>query len=491
MPNIYHFKFIGARAYQEKANRKIDSNLPLAVSFQNSILDCDGKAFKDGVRPGDTIRQAKLASPLCRVVSVSDATSNELKNILDVIATITPFVEPDEEGCGVFAEIPNDKSLPEILALLNGMFYMAVATKSQSKFLAKSSSLWMAQTLFQKRKTVSAKKPWGYVKAGANYILIDIKQGKESIYSASMPLSLLWPLPPDVISHLYALGFRTFKDLQQITANQLVPQIGDWAYLAVDWVNGRDRFPVKPLYPKPRIEKATNVENSMDDLTPQILEPALREASEELIQNGTGFKHLTITLSGDFTPVVREKKLVRPVCRFQSLQVIVSKLFEEMLLELEHEALCRASTVLLTFKDIDRVPVKQVSLIQTFDEHKEIQFKGSCDGQCVKHLTGQCNDKRTEYRTGQCSGYHSAARKNHRKNQDKNQTGNRDITGVPVSLELALTGIEQKYGDSALIWGINDKHKHSKAFKPEILRREKMLAFWDPVRFDKTQVPAS
>lgn len=472
MSNIAYFKFIGARAHLEKVNRKIDSHLPVAVSFQNSILDCDEKAFKDGVRPGDTIRQAKLASPLCRVVPVYDATSNELKNILDVLAAITPFVEPDDHGCGVFAEIPNDKPLPEIITLLKGMFHMAVVTKSRSKFLAKSSCAWMAQRLFEKCKIVPSKKPWGYVQTGEDYVLVDVKQGKESIYSAGMPLSLMWPLPPDVISHLYALGFKTLKDLQQIEANQLAPQIGDWAYLVSDWVNGRDRFPVKPLYPKPYIEKAINVEGIMANLTPQILEPSLKEVSEELIQNGTGFKHLAITLSGNFPPVVREKKLVRPLGRFESLQVVVLKLFEDMLLQLGHEVLCQASTVLLTFKDIDRVPVKQVSLIQTFDEPKAVRWKG------------QCNEQR--------NGHYSMQPEN-RQNQGEGQSNNRTNTktGVPVSLELALTGIEEKYGDSALVWGVKDKHKQSSAFKPEILRREKMLAFWDPVRFDKTQVPAS
>src|SRR5690606_18932688 len=140
-------------------------------------------------------------------------------------------------------------------------------------------------------------------------------------------------------------------------------------------------------------------------------------------------KHLTITLSGAFKPVVREKKSVRPVCMFEPLKTIVSQLFEEMVSELSHEVLCRVSSVLLTFEDIDRVPVTQMSLGEP----------------------------------------------------------NRGALGVPASLELALTGIEQKYGNSALKWG----HKHSKVFKPEILRRERMLAFWDPVRFTKTQVPAS
>ncbi len=468
---ISYFKFIGARAHQEKVNRKIDSHLPVAVSFQNSILDCDGKAFKNGVRPDDTIRQAKLASPLCRIVPVYNATSNELKNILDVLATITPFVEPDDQGCGIFAEVSNGKPLPEIITLLKGMFQMAVVTKSRSKFLAKSSSDWMAQRLFEKRKIVPSKKPWGYVQTGEDYVFINVKQGKESIYSAGMPLSFLWPLPPDAISHLYALGFKTLKDLQHIEANKLAPQIGDWAYLVTDWVNGRDRLPVKPLYPKPYIEKAINIEGIMN-LTPQILEPALKEVSEELIQNGTGFKDLSITLSGNFVPVAREKKLARPACRFESLQVIALKLFEEMLFQLGYKVLCQASTILLTFKDIDRVPVKQVSLIQTFDEPKEIRWKG------------QCNAER--------SGRYIMQRKN-RENQGEGQSNNRSNsnTGVPVSLELVLTGIEEKYGDSALVWGVKDKHKQSGAFKPEILRREKMLAFWDPVRFGKTQAPAS
>jgi len=429
MSCVYYFKFIGARAYQEKVNRKLDPNMPLAVCFQNSILDCDEHSFKDGVRPGDTVRQAKLASPLCRIIQVSDPTSNGLKHILDAFAALTPFIEPDKEGCGVFVEVPKDKLPAEILALMDGMFHIAIVTKARSKFLAKASSIWMAQKLFQSRKPAPGKKPWGHVESGANYISIDIKPGKEAVYCAGMPIALLWPLTPDMISHLYTLGFSTFKDLQQTPANRLAWQIGDWAYPVLDWVNGRERSQVKPLYPKPSIEKTITVENPMDALTPQILEPALREVSEQLIQSGTGFKHLTITLSGAFKPVVREKKSVRPVCMFEPLKTIVSQLFEEMVSELSHEVLCRVSSVLLTFEDIDRVPVTQMSLGEP----------------------------------------------------------NRGALGVPASLELALTGIEQKYGDSALIWG----HKHSKVFKPEILRRERMLAFWDPVRFTKTQVPAS
>ena len=87
-------------------------------------------------------------------------------------------MEPDDHGCGVFAEIPDDKPLPEIITLLKGMFHMAVVTKSRSKFLAKSSCAWMAQRLFEKCKIVSSKKPWGYVQTGEDYVLVDVKREK-------------------------------------------------------------------------------------------------------------------------------------------------------------------------------------------------------------------------------------------------------------------------------------------------------------------------
>ncbi len=320
------------------------------------------------------------------------------------------------------------------------MFHIAVVTKSYSKSLAKSSSVWASEKLFQNRKISSGKveyikKPWGHLELGPNYALIDINPGKEAIYSASMPLSLLWLLPTDVISHLYALGLNTFKDLQLTTTNQLKDQIGDWAYMVVDWVKGMDRTSIKPIHPKPCIEKTVNLDTAPDLLTPQVLEPALRETSEELIQKCIGFKHLTVTLSGNFPSMVQEKRLVRPVCKFEPLQAIVLKLLEKMLRELQHETLVEHVAVSLSFKAIEKMPVKQEALIQ-------IQPGGG-------------------------------------------------IKGVPEALEVTLTGIEEKYGGLALIWGVNDGHKHSKAFKSEVIRREKMLAFWDPVRFDKTQMPAS
>jgi hypothetical protein len=50
---------------------------------------------------------------------------------------------------------------------------------------------------------------------------------------------------------------------------------------------------------------------------------------------------------------------------------------------------------------------------------------------------------------------------------------------IPVALGLALFGLEDKFGDGAVTWG---KSENLSEFKPEIMRREKMLSFWDPMR---------
>ena len=430
MANVFYFKFIGARAQQERVNRSIGSDSSLAVAYQGTILDCDEKAFKEGVRPGDTVRQAKLASPFSQIISVSNGTSHTLTAIINALSAITPFVEPDEKDCGVFLDI-DDKPVNEVLSLLTGMFYMTIVTKSRSKFLAKSSSIRIAQQVLNKRKIKSAQKPWGCVEVGTNYILVYVKPGKEAIYLANMPISFLWPLPSDTISILYSLGFKTFKDLQQVSPAQIASQIGDWASFVVDYAKGEDISQVKALDFAPYIEKTFEFESvKLDDV--------LKEISEELVRNNLGFEHLTVTFSGGFSPIVAEKKMVRPVFGFESLRYITSNLIEEMTNRVGSEVLRRPLNVSLLLEDLKKIPVKQMVLINTPSDARLLSQNG-----------------------------HS----------------------VSASLESVFVSIEDKYGESALVWGAEHAKKQESIFKPEILRREQMLSLWDPMRFSQRTEP--
>jgi hypothetical protein len=57
MKSILYITFIGARAFYERKNRSIKDGIALAVIESGVVIDCDQKAWSDGVRPGDTLRR--------------------------------------------------------------------------------------------------------------------------------------------------------------------------------------------------------------------------------------------------------------------------------------------------------------------------------------------------------------------------------------------------------------------------------------------------
>ena len=95
-----------------------------------------------------------MASPSCQIIITSDKSPYVLTSVIDVLSSVTLFVELDERDCGVFLQDP-DKPLTEVLSPLDGMFDMAIVTKSRSKFLTKCSSIWVSQKVFKGHKILS------------------------------------------------------------------------------------------------------------------------------------------------------------------------------------------------------------------------------------------------------------------------------------------------------------------------------------------------
>jgi len=427
MTNIFYLSFLGARAAQERANRRLDTGLPLVIAIQNIVFDCDKKAFKEGIRPGDTIRQAKITSPACQVIKTDQKNAMQLKNILDVLLRITPHVEPDENGNGIFCELSPGESFHEIISLLKQMHFMVIAGNSKSKFVAKAASLWIMQRYFENQKILAGRKRWGHIDIGNDYIIMAIENGKEKTFLSKMPLSSLWPLPPEIVSTLYSLGMKNLKDLQEISLDALSHQIGDWAYPVKEWASGKDRTRIKQVYPQPCIIKEINVQEPISVLRIDFLEPTLKEISEELIENGIGFKKMTICISGDFPSLEIEKRSVRPICTFESLKVFTNILLDKIQTSTTHKPLdVTISSVLFKFLDIVPVSAKPVLLLRTLKENT------------IKRRTF-------------------------------------------FSLERTLFNINKKYGDQCIGWGSDNQ---GVILNPEILRREKMLSLWDPIRID-------
>ncbi len=435
---ISYLTFIGAKAHWERAARNLNPEVPLAVISQGVVQDCDEKAWKNGVRPGDTLRQAKIAAPGCQVVKSAGSDAGDighLKGILDVLATASPFLEPSEDGKGVFIDLPQDAPAASLFPSLSGMFAKAFVGSSRSKMLAKSAAIWISEQYAVNQKVLPGKVGWGTIKHAQDYLWADIEAGKEKVFLSNAPIKLLWQAPPEVIFTLTSLGLKKIKDIQKVGAYDLSRQIGDWAYLVKEWASGEDRSRVKPLYPPMVITRETDFQ---EPVVPHIemLEPRLREIAKELSEKGLGCQTIRLTLTGDFPALSRQKNLARTTCSLASIRLSAKSLLEEMIRE-GGERVSQSPSVTgfrLTVADLVAVFSKPASLFGPLEREREDR-------------------------------------------------------AIPVSLGLALDGLEGKFGQNAVTWGKKDKE--DRRFKPEVMRREQMLSVWDPMRLVPEQAVGS
>ena len=423
---VLYLSFSGARAFNEKRAQGIKEEIPVVVLDEDLVTDCDEKAWNDGVRPGDTVRQAKIVSPGCRIVRTRGPWYP--KEVLDALSRLSPYVETTEDGKGVFVDVVSAIGASEIEFLLKismgGTVPFRIFTgRAGSKLLARAVAEWLFRRYADRGRMPPGKTAWGEVDLRGSLFLASVDRGKEKAFFSGAALDSLWPVPPDILSTLRSLGLKKVGDLREASLSSLARVIGDWAYLVKEWAEGEDRTPVKALYPPPRIRKEASFQEPVL-LTKELFLPVLAGLSAELIEKGIGFKAMKLTLSGDFPVLVREKKFVRPIC---SLEVMGTAL-EGILCDI--------------FRGRD--PTQPCPLISGFS--LELEEIVSVQAEPVSLL-------------------YDGVRKPRK--------------AIPLSLGLAIDGLERKFGGDALSWGPRGGGPKS---NPEVVRREKMLSFWDPMR---------
>ena len=431
MNTILYLNFIGARASHEMRTRCLKESTALVVLEEDLVADCDEEAWLDGVRPGDTLRQARIASPGCQVVRFREAGDTEgLKEILDALSRVSPYIEPSTDGRGIFVDVSPGVSIPELAAFLGksaggeSVSFQAFIGEARSKLLARASSDWLFREYVEDRRIFPGKTAWGGVDRGEGYFLASVHEGREKAFLSGAALNSLWPAPPEILSVLRSLGLKKVRDVREVPLTGLVRHIGDWAFLVKEWSEGEDRTPVKALYPPPCIEKEMSFQEPIA-LEKALFAPALKGLSSALVEKGVGFKVMRVSLSGDFPALYRERKFVRPVSSLEAMKTALGAILDEVSRECGAVLSCPVvSGFTLKLDEIAPVQAKPIPLI-------------SDSARGVKKA-------------------------------------------VPVALGLAIAGIERKFGDEAVSWGRPDDH--GIGFKPEIMRREKMLSLWDPMR---------
>lgn len=428
MGRVLYLKFIGARAIQEAKNRGLGGSKPLALLERDLVIDCDEKAWADGVRPGDTLRQARISSPACQVIRVSGVGGEHLKEILDVLAGLSPYVEPVADQNGMFVDISLTASATKILDLLNGLYQMAFAAVSNSKLISRAACDLFMQEYVGRARISSGKTKWGSLHQENGRVVAVIDDGKEKAFISGAPLDSLWMAPPEVLSTLRSLGLKKVKDLQEVSTAALAGRAGDWAVMVKRWASGEEHSRIQALYPPPSLTKEVNFLEPVP-VQREVFDDALKVLAASLIEKGVGFKSIRLSLSGDLQALSGnasgERKFVRPVSSLETMRVAVDAIFEEIVAGADSALPFPAlSGFRLKLDDIAPVQAKPSPLFDT--------------GAIAKPKV------------------------------------------VPVALGLALFGLEDKFGDRAVTWG--KKETEAERFKPEIMRREKMLSIWDPMR---------
>jgi len=455
MRSILYFNFIGARAFYERRARGLKPDIPLAVVEDDSVIDCDEGAWLDGVRPGDTVRQAKIASPRCQIARIHGAGDSltAMKEILDVLLKVTPYIEPSPDGNGVFLDVTPGIPVGDLMLSFQKItgsegfpFYRVFAGENGTKLLAKAACQHLSREYAEGGRIFPGKTPWGKVERRSGYILASVDRGKEKLFLSNANIECLWPAPPDVLGTLRSLGLKKVKEVREVPLSGLSRHLGDWAFLVKKWVEGEDRSLVKALYPPPCIVREVNYAEPVM-LAKEIFKPAVKSLADELIEKEIGFRSMRLLASGDFPAFSRERKFLRPVSSEGALSTAINAMIDEV----------EANT------GVVRRPVDASAANGAID--KSI---GNTEGDMHLSISG-FSIQLSEVAPAQVRPLSLLV------------DGERLVSkAVPVSLGLAISGIERKFGGEALSWGCSGDPETG--FTPEIARREKMLSVWDPMR---------
>lgn len=229
---IAYIELVGFYAGVQKT-----SDVPVAVALGKQLMDVDGLAAAAGVRPGQTIRQGRLACPGLVVFPYDEAQYRRpSRRHLDVYARHTPGVEPEEyHRCflDLSGPVPAREELESILAqVVPALAWGAAVGLASSKFLARVAA--------------------GLGGWGSKPVLV--AAGREADFLTDLPVSCLWPLSPELRQRLQLLGLKTVGQVRMVPATEVVRRFGKEGRLMLALCCGVDPTPVRAGYPERTVE---------------------------------------------------------------------------------------------------------------------------------------------------------------------------------------------------------------------------------------------
>lgn len=260
--------------------------------------------------------------------AAAQAAAEAWQAVLLRCAALSPRVEP-AEGHQVFLDLAGIPDAPSsalrFLKSLNAVLPPRraerrprwIASLAPNKFLARLASSVVGQT--------HPAVPQGFAVrqlAGGLYAELDAAAAERVL--APLPLRYLWPLPPQVIERLTALGIASFGELRLVPRHRLVNAFGfELGTRLLALARGLDATPVQPLYPPRTVEvywasAEEQPASGWDGLSRTVSHLAHRLAAE-LRARGEACASLALRLEGAGAAAGHALKLRLPTCDADTL----------------------------------------------------------------------------------------------------------------------------------------------------------------------------
>lgn len=245
--------------------RERPEDLPLVVINDRRVMDASLGARAKGIKPGTSLREARLAcSDLIEVGYVPELYEDLAYRIWTACAGYSPAIEPlqqheafvDLTGCcpsvpGTLERVSRD--IEGIIGIrpLFGVADSKLVSRIASGMVAQARPYLGLRTSCG-RQVLRAGRCGVALTAPPGGKLVDkiIVTGKEKDFLSPLPVEVLWTLHEDTISRLMRLGIRIVGEIQAMSPSELVDMFGQAGYAIHKYSLGIDRSPVLPVFPK-------------------------------------------------------------------------------------------------------------------------------------------------------------------------------------------------------------------------------------------------
>ncbi|MGI6488081.1 MAG: hypothetical protein GX964_03340 [Syntrophomonadaceae bacterium] len=241
---------------------------PLVVYREGQVIGVSAE-LKGRALVGMPLPQARGRCPEGHFVAGEGVLYKKAQNrYLQVLTRFSPLIEPwNEEEC--FFDLTGSRVQEELRKLK-----IHIAGKEWGPVL-----VGIARNKFLARLVVQLLGGTDY-RGWSDFQVVEVPAGEEKEFLRGLSLEADWLLPPRALARLKRMGFKYFREIQELSLNDLTQMLGDDGYIVYQHSRGQDHTPLVNLYPPGKVAFSLSFAGEVAER--ETLKRALRKGARVL-----------------------------------------------------------------------------------------------------------------------------------------------------------------------------------------------------------------